>query len=120
MLELEVFVSESLSPDWSASSSISSSKVTTLDHEVGNNSVEFTSLEGKFKSIDLLVSLTESNKILNGFGYSITEHVDNNIPGTCSANIDGEGDCVSGCFLNKLSKYSFESTRDECQYQDEG
>ena len=100
MLEFEVFIRESVTPDGSASSTISTCEVTTLNHEVWNDSVEFTSFVSKFHAIVFKVSFTESDEIFDGFGDSVTEHVNDNVTGIFSINVDGEGHSMGGGFLN--------------------
>lgn len=101
VLELEVFVSESFSPNRSASSAISSGEVTTLDHKLGNYSVELAAFEGEFHAVGLLWSFTESNKVFDCFGCGFTEHANDDVSGILAVNIDGESDSVSDGFLNK-------------------
>lgn len=101
VLEFEVFVRESFTPDWSSSGTISTCEVTTLNHEAWDDSVELASLEGKFHAIVFEISFTECDKIFDGFGDGVAEHVNNNVARIFSIDVNGEGDSVSGSFLNE-------------------
>ena len=66
MSQLEVLISKLFAIDGFSASSVSSSEVTTLTHEVGNDTVE----GGSFVAEPLLSS-AQSTEILSGFGNHI-------------------------------------------------
>lgn len=73
--KFEVFVFETSSKDWLSSSSVSSCEISTLDHEIGNDSVERTSCVFECSAVVFDVSLAKSDKVLNSFRNSGSEHI---------------------------------------------
>ena len=71
MLKLEVFVFEFVSINWLSSSSVSSGEISSLDHEVGDNSVEGAT--GVFAS--RVVAFTQSDEIFNSFRDNLPEKI---------------------------------------------
>jgi len=69
MLQLEVLVGELLAPDGLAASAVATGKVTTLKHEVGNDTVELAALV----VLAIGAALADSGKILGGLGDDIVE-----------------------------------------------
>jgi len=77
VLELEVLISELLSVDGLTSCSISIGEVSTLTHEIGNNSVEDAALEVKglsSLSCSLLTS-AKSTEVLSSLGYYVSKEL---------------------------------------------
>lgn len=70
MLSLEVLVGELLSVDGLATSSISLGEVTSLAHELGDDSVELAALEveGLAGLAGSLLTSAESSEVLGGLG----------------------------------------------------
>lgn len=75
VLQLEVLIGELLSIDGFTSGSVSSSEVTTLDHEVGNNPMEDRSLVVQRLSAlsDSLFSSAQSTEVLHGFRHRLAK-----------------------------------------------
>ena len=94
VFELEVFIGESISVDRLASSSVSSSEITALDHEVGDNSVEGTSCVFAGR----IVSFAQSNEVFNSFRYDFSEKIKHDIAPLFSTDFDTHGHTVS-CYL---------------------
>lgn len=82
MLQLEVFVVEFAAPNRLAAGAITVGEVTSLDHEVGNNTVE----DGTLVAIALGVS-SKANKVLDSFGDRLTVHTHHNATSRLAANL---------------------------------
>ena len=106
MLKDKVLIIELLSPNWSSSSSITSCEISSLNHEIRNDSMELWSLESKLLSVIYFISLTKSNKVLNSLWDLISEHIDNNITSISAINIYWEGDSMSWFNLNNKTSTS--------------
>ncbi len=74
MLEDEVLVGEPLTVDALATHSVSSRDVSSLDHEVGNDAMEYRSLIPQRLSLlaNSHVSLAECEEVLHCFRNSLT------------------------------------------------
>lgn len=101
VLELEVFVVELVAPDGSASSSVSPSEITALDHEVGDDSMEGAALELQGLSAVSQLALAQLSEVFNGLGDGLSEEVDDDVPGSCASDINGEGKLMGDRFLGK-------------------
>lgn len=82
VLKLEVLIIELVSPDGSSSSSISSCEITTLDHKVGNDSMEGAALKLQGLPTISPLSLAQFSEVLNGFGDGLSEEVDYDVSGS--------------------------------------
>jgi len=73
VLEFEVLVSELVTVDGLSSSSVATGEVTTLDHEVLDDTVEFGSLVSKAEVLAILgLASGESSEVLDGLGDGTT------------------------------------------------
>ena len=75
MLMLEVFVAESVSVDRLASSSVSAREVSSLDHEVLDNTMERASLEVQGLSALTLSLLTSAESSMRHMSFSLSPKV---------------------------------------------
>lgn len=73
MLELEVLVSELLSVDGFSTSSVEVGEVTSLEHELWDNSVEDRSLVS-----ESLLSSAESSEVLSGLRNDVWSKLEGN------------------------------------------
>lgn len=71
VLELEVLVLERPAPDGSASSAVPTCEVTSLDHEVRDNTMELASLIGKLDIIINNITLAQGYKVLHSLGHIV-------------------------------------------------
>ena len=99
MLEDKVLVLEPVAVDRLASCSVASCEVSSLDHEVGDDSVEGTS--GEFSGS--IVAFAESDEVFNGFRDDSSEEVKDNIACGLLSNFDGDGDSVGGGLLSEAA-----------------
>ena len=99
--KFEVFIFETSSIDRLSSSSISSCEISSLDHEVGNDSMERTSCVFECSAVVFDVSLAKSDKVLNSFRNSGSEHIYDDVSWCCTSNINRECNLVCDFFLNK-------------------
>ena len=86
-----------------ATSTVSSGKVTTLDHKIWNNSVELGALVSL--ALGLLGQLEE---VVNGLGNSLTEETDGDPTGGFIPNADVEPNLV-GNLKSKLYETSIQN-----------
>lgn len=75
MFKFKILIFKTLTPNWSTSGTITTCEITTLDHEFGNHSVEFTSGVGQFLIVFDNVTLTKCYEILYCFRNLVPEHV---------------------------------------------
>ena len=77
VLQLEVFIRELLAVNAFASSTISVGEVTTLNHEVRNNTVENGVLVMKrlARFTNALFTSTQSTEVFDSLGNSLTESI---------------------------------------------
>lgn len=101
VLEFEVFVFEAISVDGSSSGAISPREVTTLDHEVRDNSMEVASLIAKFS-----LSFAKLDEVVDSPRDNCSEHINYNISSRVASNVDREGHFMSDSLLNKLGDTS--------------
>lgn len=82
--ELEILICEALSIDRFTASSISISKVSTLDHKLRNDSVECASLVVERLSLlaNTLLTSAQGPKVLSSLGHSLAIQTNDNA--TCS------------------------------------
>lgn len=80
VLKLEVFVIELVSKDRSSSSSISSCEITTLDHEVRDDSMEGAALELQSLSTINPFSLAQLSKVFDSLWDGLSKEVDDDVP----------------------------------------
>lgn len=95
MLKFEVFVFKAFTVDGSTSGTISPSKVTTLNHEVRNNSMEVASLIAKFS-----LTLAKFDEVVDSSRDNCSEHIDYNISSRVASNVDREGHFMSDSLLS--------------------
>ena len=82
MLDLEVFVSEFLSENGLASSSVSVGEVTSLGHKVRDDSVEGASLIS-----ETLLAGTESSEVLGGLWHHGVEQFEDDSACALASNL---------------------------------
>lgn len=99
MFQVKVLVFEFIAPYWNSSSSVSPSEIPTLNHEIGNYSMEFATLVSQLQAFWLLGSLAKGNKVFNCFRDNFSKHIYNNISSCLSIYIYRECDSVSCMFL---------------------
>ncbi len=73
--KFEVFIFETSSKDRLSSSSITSCEISSLDHEIRNDSMERTSFIFECSAVVFDVSLAKSDKVLNSFRNSGSKHI---------------------------------------------
>ena len=96
MLEHKVFVLESVSVDRLATCSITSCEITSLDHEVRNDSVERTACILTSR----IIAFAKSDKVFDCFRDNSSKEIKDNIACGFSSDFDGDGDSVGGSLLN--------------------
>mmetsp|Transcript_62401 Transcript_62401/g.71567 ORF Transcript_62401/g.71567 Transcript_62401/m.71567 type:complete len:201 (+) Transcript_62401:2354-2956(+) len=96
VLQAEVFIFEFVSINRFTSSSVSSGKVTTLDHEVGDDSVEGRSLEvqGLSSNSGSILTSGEGSEVLNSLGDILTEQSQNDSTSFFTVDFNIEKDLV--------------------------
>ena len=96
MLEVKVLISELVSVDGFSSSSVSKSEVSSLSHELRDDSVEggVFVVEGLSRLSYTLLSGTESSEILSSLRNDITEESKGDSLGFLSVNGDIKEDFV--------------------------
>jgi len=85
VLQGEVLVLELVAIDGLATSTVSGSEVTTLAHEVGDDTVECGSLEA-----ESLLSCAQSTEVLRGLGDHIRPQLHDNLANGCTISSDIE------------------------------
>ena len=97
MLELKVLILELGTVDGLAASAIALSKVSTLDHELLDDSVEDGALVvQRLSSLAYaLVSGTEGAEVLGRLGYDIVEQLEGDASGILGADLDVEEDAAA-------------------------
>ena len=94
MLKFEILVFKASTPDRSASSSVTTCEITTLNHEIRDNSMELATFKCQFEIIVNNVAFTESDKILNSLRDLIAKHINDDVSCNFSSNINCESDSV--------------------------
>ena len=105
VLDLEVLVVELTAVDGLAAHTVSVSEVTTLKHEVRDDSVEARSLvvEGFARGSNALLASTESTEVLGGLGNGLTEKTEQDAASRLVINLDVEED-LAGNLLKVSTK----------------
>jgi hypothetical protein len=85
VLQLEVLVSELLSVDGLSTGTVSFGEVTTLKHEVGNNTVEGRSLVAK-----TMLASTELTEVFGGFGDDVVKEFEDDAARRSAVDADIE------------------------------
>lgn len=75
MLDLEVLIGELLAVDGLATSAVATGEVTTLEHELGDDTVE-----GRALVSEALVALAQLNEVLGGLWDDVVVEVEVNCP----------------------------------------
>jgi len=80
VVELEVLISELVAVDGLATSAVAAGEVTTLEHELGDHTVESAALvaEGLARTADTLLTSAEAAEVLGSLGHNIVEKRENN------------------------------------------
>ena len=99
MRKFEVFVVKFTSIDGYSSGSITTCEVSSLDHKVRNDSVEFAAFEGESEIILNDISFAERNKVFDSLWNFIAEHINFNLTCISASDINCEMDFVSGSQL---------------------
>lgn len=111
MFDNEVFIPESSTVNGFSTSAISSSDITTLSHEVGNNSMENTVFVVQFLSIShtAFFSSTECSEVFSCFRCLVCKKLNYNSSSKLTSNWDVEEDfgfaifsMISFLFLNLI------------------
>jgi hypothetical protein len=96
VLQLEVLVLETISIDGFASSAVSSGEISTLDHEVRDDTVEGTALVSTYT-----VSLTEFDKVLHCLGNHFSEEIQYDVTCITATDVDAQSHSMSGYLLSR-------------------
>jgi len=89
MLELEVFVSEAFAINGASTSTISTGEISSLDHEILDNAMEFGSLVPFTCGL-----LSQLVKVIHSPGNSLAKESNFDIANGLSSNLQAEGDSV--------------------------
>jgi hypothetical protein len=97
VLEIEVLVVELRTIDRLATTAVSESDISTLGHELGNDSVELAVLEveGLSRVAHTGRSVAQSGEVTGSLGDDVTEEAENDTPGLGTVNGDVEENLVS-------------------------
>lgn len=107
MLELKVLVLELLAVDGLAAGAIASGKVTTLDHELLDNTVEAGALvvEGLARLPKTLLAGAERAEVLGSLGHDIVVQLQHDTTSWALADADVEEDTAASCGLRILGSH---------------
>ena len=95
MLKNKVLILKFRSVDGLSSSAVEVSEISSLDHEIRNDSMENTGL----------ISRTKLGKVFSSLWYSLSKKINDYISSIDTSNLNGESNFMGNCFLNNLLSY---------------